>query len=144
MRGGSIYIEGSAGYRTGIHMKEYKEHRPVIVIGGRAGSFLGEYQAGGIIIVLGLHKDGRPIVNNFPCTGMHGGKLFLRSDCSEIRFPQQVHARKAEAEDLAEIDEYLRTYCSLFGADYGQIKDSPFTIVTPNTSNPYKQLYVPN
>lgn len=36
-----------------FHMKEYKEKVPVLVIGGRTGSFLGEYQAGGIIVVLG-------------------------------------------------------------------------------------------
>ena len=46
MRGGSIYMEQDAGYRCGIHMKEYEEKKPVIVIGGRCGSFLGEYQAG--------------------------------------------------------------------------------------------------
>ena len=63
MRGGEIYVEGDAGYRAGIHMKEYREHLPVLVIGGKAGSFLGEYQAGGLIIVLGLHTGG-PIVSN--------------------------------------------------------------------------------
>ena len=55
MRGGKIFIRGDAGYRCGIHMKAYKENKPAIVIGGRAGSFLGEYQAGGIIVVLGNH-----------------------------------------------------------------------------------------
>lgn len=55
MRGGEIFIRDNAGYRAGIHMKAYKQHKPVIVIGGRAGSFLGEYQAGGLILVLGLH-----------------------------------------------------------------------------------------
>ena len=59
MRGGEIFVEGNAGYRAGIHMKEYKEHKPVIVIGGRAGSFLGEYQAGGLIVVLALHTRHR-------------------------------------------------------------------------------------
>ena len=78
MRGGKIYVQGNAGYRAGIHMKAYKEKVPVMIIGGHAGSFLGEYQAGGIIVVLGLHTDGRQIVGNFPCTGMHGGKMFLR------------------------------------------------------------------
>lgn len=43
MRGGEIFIRDNAGYRAGIHMKAYKQHKPVIVIGGRAGSFLGEY-----------------------------------------------------------------------------------------------------
>lgn len=61
MRGGEIYVQGNAGYRVGIHMKAYREQQPVIVIGGRTGSFLGEYQAGGTILVLGLHTDGKPI-----------------------------------------------------------------------------------
>ncbi len=56
MRGGSILVEGNVGYRAGIHMKAYKDQIPVLVIGGEAGSFLGEYQAGGYIIVLGLHS----------------------------------------------------------------------------------------
>ena len=59
MRGGKIYVQGNAGYRAGIHMKAYKEKIPVMIIGGCAGSFLGEYQAGGIIIVLGLHKTAK-------------------------------------------------------------------------------------
>lgn len=144
MRGGCIYVKGSAGYRTGIHMKEYREHRPVIVIGGRAGSFLGEYQAGGIIVVLGLNTDGKPIVSNFPCTGMHGGKLFLRSSCSNILFPSQVSARPAEGPDMDKINEYIIKYCSFFGEDPERILSSEFTVVTPNSADPYKQLYVAN
>ena len=77
MRGGAIYVQGNAGYRAGVHMKAYQDTLPVMVIGGRTGSFLGEYQAGGLILVLGLHQDGKPIASNFPCTGMHAGKLIL-------------------------------------------------------------------
>ena len=144
MRGGKIYVRGSAGYRAGIHMKEYKEHIPVIIIGGRAGSFLGEYQAGGVIIVLGLHEDGKPIVSNFPCTGMHGGKLFLRSACRDVAFPKQVTARRAGPEDLAEIDGYLEEYCAAFNLDKDTILGAPFTVVTPDSANPYRQMYVAN
>ena len=97
MRGGKLYVRDDAGYRAGIHMKAYRDQVPVLIIGGRAGSFLGEYQAGGVIVVLGLYRDRRPIVSNFPCTGMHGGKLFLRGDCREILFPVQVTARPATA-----------------------------------------------
>ena len=138
MRGGKLYVKGSAGYRTGVHMKEYQEHVPVIVIGGRAGSFLGEYQAGGILVVLGLHADGKPIVSNFPCTGMHGGKLFLRSSCEDVRFPKQVTARRAGPRDLAEITGYLREYCELFHLDAEAILASRFTVVTPDSANPYR------
>ena len=144
MRGGKIYVEGNAGYRTGIHMKEYKEHLPVIVIGGRAGSFLGEYQAGGILVVLGLHGDAKPIVSNFPCTGMHGGKLFLRSKCENVLFPEQVTARPAAEEDLAGIADNLREYCGLFDLNSEEILSGPFTLVTPNSANPYRQMYVAN
>ena len=117
MRGGCIYVKGDAGYRAGIHMKEYREKVPVMVIGGCAGSFLGEYQAGGVIVVLGLGTKGRRIVGNFPCTGMHGGKMILRSSCDDIRFPKQVSVRQASDDDLAEIENYVSEYCRLFGKD---------------------------
>ncbi len=144
MRGGSIYIKNNAGYRAGIHMKEYKEKIPSIVIGGCAGSFLGEYQAGGIIVVLGLNIGEHNIVSNFPATGMHGGKMFLRSDCKNIKFPGQVRTAHATDEDLAEMAPYIKKYCSYFDADYDMIISSEFTVVTPNSSNPYKQMYVAN
>lgn len=144
MRGGSIFVQGNAGYRAGIHMKQYQDKIPVIVIGGRAGSFLGEYQAGGVILVLGLHTDGKKIVHNFPCTGMHGGKLILRGRCEDIVFPNQVTARPAAAEELPRIRKLAAEYCALFGADPEKIMDSPFTVVTPDSKNPYKQMYVAN
>ena len=144
MRGGRIYVKGDAGYRAGIHMKAYEEKVPVIVIGGCAGSFLGEYQAGGVIVVLGLSDAGRRIVGNFPCTGMHGGKMILRSDCKGIEFPGQVTAREATANDLSEIKGYVSEYCARFGLDEKQVMDAPFTVVTPDSSNPYKRLYVAN
>ena len=144
MRGGRIYVKGDAGYRAGIHMKAYQEKIPVIVIGGCAGSFLGEYQAGGVIVVLGLSDSGRRIVGNFPCTGMHGGKMILRSDCSGIEFPNQVTAREATAEDLTEIKGYVSEYCARFGLDENEVMDATFTVVTPDSSNPYKRLYVAN
>ena len=144
MRGGRIYVKGDAGYRAGIHMKAYEEKVPVIVIGGCAGSFLGEYQAGGVIVVLGLSESGRRIVGNFPCTGMHGGKMILRSDCTGIEFPNQVTAREATAEDLNEIKGYVSEYCARFGLDENRVMDATFTVVTPDSSNPYKRLYVAN
>lgn len=144
MRGGKIYVKGNAGYRAGIHMKAYEDKVPVMVIGGKAGSFLGEYQAGGIIIVLGLADDDKPIVSNFPCTGMHGGKMILRSDCKNIRFPNQVHAKPADANDMKLIKEYISEYCALFGCDEKEILNAQFTVVTPDTKNPYKQMYVAN
>lgn len=144
MRCGEIYVKDNAGYRAGIHMKEYKEKKPVMVIGGRAGSFLGEYQAGGLIIVLGINKAGKPIVGNFPCTGMHGGKVFLRGDLNGVSLPKQVSSREATKEDINEIKPYIDEYCRLFGFEQEKIMSEKFTVIFPDSNNPYKQMYVQN
>ena len=144
MRGGKIFVKGNAGYRAGIHMKAYKEKVPVMVIGGTAGSFLGEYQAGGVIVVLGLEAKDKKIVGFFPCTGMHGGKMFLRSECKNVKFPSQVTARPADESDMEELKTYVTEYCDLFGYDINEVLTSPFTVVTPDSKNPYKQMYVAN
>ena len=144
MRGGEIFVQGNAGYRAGIHMKEYGEKVPVLVIGGCAGSFLGEYQAGGVILVLGLNRGDKRIVHNFPCTGMHGGKLILRGDCADVTFPGQISTRAPTDAEHILIRKYVTEYCSLFGADLEEVLRSPFTVVTPDSANPYKQMYVAN
>ena len=144
MRGGEILVRGNAGYRAGIHMKAYRDKAPLLVIGGAAGSFLGEYQSGGVIVVLGLDIGEKRIVGNFPCTGMHGGKLYLRSDCAGVRFPPQVTAHRADGGEMAEIEKILLDYCAAFGYGMDRIMRSPFTVVTPDTANPYRQMYVAN
>ena len=143
MRGGEIFVRGNAGYRAGIHMKAYRDKSPLLVIGGSAGSFLGEYQAGGTIVVLGLDTD-KKIVSFFPCTGMHGGRMFLRGDCRDVRFPHQVTAREADASQRAQLRAILSDYCAVFGLSTDAVLDAPFTVVTPDSANPYKQMYVMN
>ena len=144
MRGGRIYVKGNAGYRAGIHMKAYENKFPVMIIGGSAGSFLGEYQAGGVIVVLGLNNPAEKIVGFFPCTGMHGGKMFLRSYCDKVQFPSQGTTHKATEEDFEELKNHLARYCELFNYDINDILNAEFTVVTPNSNNPYKQMYVAN
>ncbi len=144
MRGGRIYVRGNAGYRAGIHMKAYRDKIPLMVIGGRAGSFLGEYQAGGKIIVLNLDAPEKKAVGFFPATGMHGGKMFIRSLCEEVVFPEQVTARPAGDDDMREVRADIEEYCAVFGLDAGEVLSAPFTVVTPDSRNPYMQMYVPN
>lgn len=145
MRGGRIFVKENAGYRAGIHMKAYEEKIPKLVIGGCAGSFLGEYQAGGIILVLGLDKDDdTPIVGNFCGTGMHGGKIYLRTCDVPNRLPAQVAASEANDEDMAEIRELVEEYCRYFGGDSKKLLKDKFLKLLPNTKNPYKRLYTNN
>lgn len=144
MRGGKIFVKGNAGYRAGIHMKAFKHKIPVLIIGGEAGSFLGEYQAGGYIVVLGLESEGRLPVGNFCGNGMHGGKIFLRTDNEPCGLPPQVEVRKAESSDFEEIDEYISEFCNDFSLDKDKIMKSNFYVLTANSKNPYKQLYTHN
>lgn len=142
MRGGAIYVRDAAGYRAGIHMKAYEDRLPVLVIGGSAGSFLGEYQAGGVIVVLGLDRtDGQPPIGNFCGTGMHGGRIYLRCSVAPELSPQ-VDVRAAEEADLAAIANYVRTYAAAFGRDADEILSAQFFVLSPNSKNPYKQMYV--
>ena len=144
MRGGSIYVQGDAGYRAGIHMKEYKEQVPVLVVGGKTGSFLGEYQAGGVIVVLGIGCEDRQPVGNFCGTGMHGGRIFLRTEHLPKDLPSQVIADVAAPEDMKIAEPLIRRYCEKFGADAEALLASRYYVLKPNTKNPYKQLYVTN
>lgn len=145
MRGGKIYIRGNSGYRTGIHMKEYGEHKPVIVIGGRVGSFLGEYQAGGVIVVLGQHDDGLPIINNFCGTGMHGGVIYLRCKKLPRHIPVQVSSAVKKGRDIEELCNIIRDYCGYFpDFDCEELLNADYTVLKPDSSNPYKQMYTPN
>lgn len=143
MRGGKIYIKGDSGYRTGIHMKQYKDKKPVLIVGGSTGSFLGEYLAGGIIIVLGLNEN-KPIINNFTGTGMHGGMIALRSKDMPTNLPRQVAVRKATQEDMKILQEYLEEYSCIFGIKSSKILTDSYFILVPNMANPYKRLYTAN
>lgn len=143
MRGGLILVKGDAGYRAGIHMKQYQKHVPVVVIGGQAGSFLGEYQAGGLIVVLGKGCDGAQPTGYFCGTGMHGGRIFLR--CNTVpETPIQVKAELATAEDKASILPWVKEYCDNFGGNPEEILAETFYVLTPNSNSPYKRMYTFN
>ena len=142
MRGGKIFIEGDVGYRCGIHMKAFRTQKPAIVIGGRAGSFLGEYQAGGTIIVLGDRLNGKPVVGNFCGTGMHGGEIWLRTDELTAALPEQVKSERVTLSD--EAASLIREWCARFGREENSYLSAVYYRLTPNADNPYRQMYTPN
>jgi len=141
MRGGSIYIRDSSGYRSGIHMKAYQEKQPLLIIGDRAGSFLGEYQAGGTIIVLGRNQDGKPPVGYFCGTGMHGGTMYLRCDTLPMSLPKQVSVRDALDSDKELLGSLLDEYCTIFSFDKQMLLASHFFVLQANSATPYRMLY---
>ncbi len=139
MRDGKIFVQGYAGYRVGIHMKEYGEHVPAIVIGGSAGAYLGEYQAGGVIVVLGIGSENKQCVGDFIATGMHGGKIYVRSRFVPADLPAQVESKKVV--DKSELEPLVREFCSYFPYDAKTLLSHDYFVLTPSTSKIYKTMY---
>ena len=70
--------------------------------------------------------------------------MFLRSECKDVKFPSQVTARPAVESDMKELKTYVTEYCDIFGYDVNEVLSSPFTVIIPDSKNPYKQMYVAN
>jgi glutamate synthase domain-containing protein 3 len=144
MRGGKIYIKGNVGYRSGIHMKEYKDIHPVIVIGGSTGDFLGEYMAGGLLIVLGLNstEDNTENVGKFCGTGMHGGRMFIRGKIPDWSLGKEVKVTELNDQDKTELQGILDEYSKDLGIDVmDKIKMDEFKKLYPGSKRPYGKLY---
>jgi glutamate synthase domain-containing protein 3 len=140
MRGGKIFIKDSVGYRAAIHMKEYGELVPALVIGGDAQDFLGEYMAGGIVIVLGLGIKGRHRANHIG-TGMHGGMIFLGGDVEEYQLGKEAKIEPALEADLELVKLYVDEYVDHFGGDAEEIVNSGFSKLSPKSYRPFGGLY---
>lgn len=141
MRGGEIYVKTNVGYRTGIHMKECEGRVPCLVVGGRAGNFLGEYQAGGIIVLLGLDTSPEDLVGDFCGTGMHGGVIYLRKGVPSYRFAKEVNKSTLEEEDIKILKEKINNYVKYFQEDEEKIDINDFMKISPAGSRPYGNLY---
>ncbi len=145
MRDGQIYIRDNVACRGGIHMKEFRSMRPVLVIGKNAGSFLGEYMAGGTIVLLGLDmKRGEKLFGTHCASGMHGGKIFVRGAFPKDNLSPNIKIVSLDDQDKKELDGYVKKYCKYFGADYDKLMSKPFKKLVPATSRPYANLYTPN
>ncbi len=143
MRGGKLYIRGNVGYRVGIHMKSYKNEFPVVIIGGRARDFFGEYMAGGVLILLGLgaEENDSPIVGRYIGTGMHGGIIFLRGRIDHYQLGKEVRVEELDGENLATLRGYLAEFCQDFGLNPEGILKGKFTKLVPYSHRPYGTIY---
>ncbi len=140
MRGGRIYILGNAGYRVGIHMKGYNEQLPVIIIGGKVGSFFAEYMAGGVIVLLGLN-DADDTAGDYFAAGMHGGVIYLRKKIDFSKYSKEVELYEADDNDMAFLKKYLLEYADDFNISFEDITGKPFYKIIPSSTRPYAHLY---
>lgn len=142
MRGGRVYILGDAGYRAGVHMKAYGDKKSILVIGGRAGSFLGEYLAGGIIIVLGLGYEGKDITGYFCGNGMYAGTIYLRTDKTPLNLSQNLIKRDVDKEEKEKIlSPILSDYAETFSLSLERCLSGIFIAIEADKSKTYGELY---
>ena len=142
MRGGRIYIRDGAGYRVGIHMKGFKEKQPILVIGGKAGKFCGEYMAGGYLILLGATgRDTGPVVGDYCAAGMHGGTMYIRGQVEESSLGQEVKAFSLTSEDETFLRPILMDFLETFSLDINVFDFDSYRKIVPVSTRPYGKLY---
>lgn len=140
MRGGKIFVRDGVGYRVGIHMKEYQNKKPTLVVGGIAQDFFGEYMAGGVALVLGLNMEGcKKCMARFVGTGMHGGVIYTRGDIFKV--DKGVRVTKVGRRDIRTIEGLVHEYCSYFNYAYADVIGKQFYKITPISRRPYEKLY---
>ncbi|MDY7078722.1 MAG: hypothetical protein SXV54_17550 [Chloroflexota bacterium] len=141
-RGGEIHIRGDVGYRVGIHMKASTEKSPTVIVGGMARDFLGEYMAGGTLIILGLESRMDSLTGNHLGTGMHGGVIYLRGQVEPYKLGREVSIQPTTDDDWAYLRCCLSPFCERFDFDLEQVLDWEFTRLLPTSVRPYGRLYV--
>jgi glutamate synthase domain-containing protein 3 len=141
-RGGKILIREDVGYRAGIHMKEYQGKKPVVVIGGTAQDFFGEYMAGGVLVLLGLNlKAGESHRMKFVGTGMHGGVIYLRGNIADYQLGKEVGVAELKETDEDVLLKYIVEFAAEFGYDADEILKQKFVKLFPRWLRPYGRLY---
>jgi glutamate synthase domain-containing protein 3 len=141
-RGGKIFVREDVGYRAGIHMKEYQDKRPLVVIGGTAQDFLGEYMGGGILVLLGLNlKEGEQHKANFIGTGMHGGAIYLRGEVQKFQLGKEVSVAELDENDHFILKRLVDEFAYHFGYAAEEILKYRFTKLFPLYLRPYGRLY---
>lgn len=141
-RGGRIFIREGVGYRAGIHMKEYGDKKPVIVIGGSAQDFFGEYMAGGIMVLLGLNiQKGDKHNTRYVGTGMHGGVIYLRGKIDADQLGKEVGSAELDQDDQRILKELVEQFSAYFDLDAYRIMNHDFTKLFPLYLRPYGRLY---
>ncbi len=150
MRGGKIFVRGDVGYRSGIHMKAYKDKVPVLVVGGRAKDFLGEYMAGGNIIVLNIDEKGNDlgkIKGRMIGTGIHGGAIYIRGEIDKDQLGVAADIKEFTEEDLEKIKPYIEEFCKWFNLSEdvkNKLLNSKWTKIAPISKRPFGKLYTPD
>jgi glutamate synthase domain-containing protein 3 len=141
-RCGIILIKGNSGYRTGIHMKEFAGMKPSIVIGGSVKDYLGEYMAGGTILVFGIGIDERAVSGTNIGAGMHGGIIFIRGRVNDHQLGSGATFKEITENDRKQLETLATEYEAAFGTEVPRDWES-YTKIVPHTHRPFHGHYDP-
>jgi len=142
MRGGRVYVRDNIGYRGGIHMKQYMEKRPILVVGGFARAFLGEYMAGGLLIVLGMNGQ-EPVAERGVGSGIHGGEIFVRGKVDEKYLGVGAQQQPATAEQMKTIKPIIEDFAKAFGIDPVPLLSEKYSRIAAANARPFANKYTP-
>jgi glutamate synthase domain-containing protein 3 len=121
-------------------MKQYKEKRPILVVGGSAQAFLGEYMAGGVLIVLGLNGV-VPFSERGIGSGIHGGEIFVRGNVNDSILGVGAKQKPATDDEKHTIAPIVKDFASKFGLDPEPLLASDFTRIAPASARPFANKY---
>ncbi len=147
MRGGSLFIRDDVGYRVGIHMKEYRGKKPLLVIGGTSGDYLGEYMAGGTIILLNRENAPEMVAGSSDktlATGIHGGEIYIFGyEIPDYLLGIGAGISTAGKADRKNVEPFVRQFCGHFGLEADPLLERELVKITPQGSRPFARFYYP-
>ncbi len=141
MRGGKIFVKNDVGYRAALHMKEFEDRRPLLIIGGTSQDFLGEYMAGGVVVLLGLYGSHNA---SFIGSGMHGGTIYLRGGIKRDQVDRHVEISSLDDSDLDILSHHISEFLDRFpdtSPSIDGLLDSEWHKLSPRSKRPYGKLY---
>lgn len=147
MRGGKLFVRDDVGYRVGIHMKEYQEKIPLVVVGGTSGDYLGEYMAGGVLILLNKDNERDLVVGNADrtlATGIHGGVIYIYGyEVPSYLLGIGAVIREVEPREQESIEKHVLEFCRHFALEAPALLDRSLVKIQPAGSRPFAKFYSP-
>ncbi len=103
-----------------------------------AKDYLGEYMAGGTILVLGLN-GGNPVGRSLGA-GMHGGRIFVRGTVDQEQLGPGAAISPLNLDDEKEVRGLLDDFVGSFGSEV-PYDMREYTKVAPSSSRPFSGYY---
>ncbi len=145
MRGGSLFVRDDVGYRVGIHMKAFREKVPLLVIGGTSGDFLGEYMAGGTLVLLNRTNRKELVCGDSDktlATGIHGGEIFILGyEVPDYLLGIGARMDEPTEEQNERLHDYIEQFADRFQLGPELLFNRSILRISPLGSRPFAKFY---